>query len=83
MVDVDGERYVLLLVTHNHQVPDGRHDAEVACSDALRRHGVIDGERSATGSSAFRRPSATWRSAVTDGLWPAARAAWTLACPAG
>jgi len=54
MVDVDGERYVLLLVTHSHQVPDARHDAEVTYSDALRRHGVIDGERINDGFERFR-----------------------------
>ena len=54
MVDVDGERYVLLLATHNEHVPDARHDAKVADGDALRRHGVIDGERIGAGFERFR-----------------------------
>lgn len=54
MIGVDGERYVLLLVTHNHQVPDARYDAEVTYSDALRRHGVIDDDRIYDGFERFR-----------------------------
>ena len=54
MVDVDGERYVLLLVTHNHQVPDRVHDAEVTYSDYFRRHGVIDDATIRDGFERFR-----------------------------
>ena len=54
MVEFDGERYVLLLVAHNHRVPDRRHDGVVAYSDALRRYGVVDDARIGDGFERFR-----------------------------
>ena len=65
MVEVDGERYVLLLVTHNHQVPDRRHDGVVTYSDALRRHGVVDDGRIADGFERFREALGLGDVAVT------------------
>ena len=54
-VKVRDERFALLFVVHNHQVPHRRHDAKITYSDALRRHGVIDNGRIDDGFERFRQ----------------------------
>ena len=55
MAEVDGERYVLLLVAHSHRTANRKDDDVVTRGGASGRHGVVDDARIGEGFERFRK----------------------------
>lgn len=53
-IEFEGERYVLLFLTHNRQTPRNEYDAAIPYIEGMTRHGIIDEDGIDGGFARFR-----------------------------